>query len=150
MVTATNSPRRRRFICSYIMSVRRRRVQETRPLRSRAPTVRKAASLHRWQLLSRLGRMSRVVSLPEIVFTTPRHLPDARKLRGRVAVVDIAFAADGMGTPLDRKSTRLNSSHRCISYAVFCLKKKKIKKRNQSSTQNATRYLNIYCHHKHL
>src|SRR5437879_7197952 len=24
----------------------------------------------------------------------------------------------------DRKSTRLNSSHRCISYAVFCLKKK--------------------------
>src|SRR5437762_9748672 len=30
---------------------------------------------------------------------------------------------------LDRKSTRLNSSHRCISYAVFCLKKKKYKKR---------------------
>src|SRR5438094_2462104 len=26
---------------------------------------------------------------------------------------------------LDRKSTRLNSSHRTISYAVFCLKKKK-------------------------
>src|SRR5437879_4596775 len=25
----------------------------------------------------------------------------------------------------DRKSTRLNSSHRCISYSVFCLKKKK-------------------------
>src|SRR5437762_8468237 len=30
-------------------------------------------------------------------------------------------------TALDRKSTRLNSSHRCISYAVFCLKKKKKK-----------------------
>src|SRR5437879_8933900 len=28
-------------------------------------------------------------------------------------------------TSQDRKSTRLNSSHRCISYAVFCLKKKK-------------------------
>src|SRR5437879_10756932 len=27
----------------------------------------------------------------------------------------------------DRKSTRLNSSHRCISYAVFCLKKKTTK-----------------------
>src|SRR5437764_5994572 len=27
---------------------------------------------------------------------------------------------------LDRKSTRLNSSHRCISYAVFCLKKKNL------------------------
>src|SRR5437763_12643557 len=31
---------------------------------------------------------------------------------------------------LDRKSTRLNSSHRCISYAVFCLKKKKIIERH--------------------
>src|SRR5438270_4807708 len=29
---------------------------------------------------------------------------------------------------IDRKSTRLNSSHRQISYAVFCLKKKKKKK----------------------
>src|SRR5437764_6248783 len=34
----------------------------------------------------------------------------------------------------DRKSTRLNSSHRCISYAVFCLKKKNTAnpKRNQN------------------
>src|SRR5437764_2567461 len=32
----------------------------------------------------------------------------------------------------DRKSTRLNSSHRCISYAVFCLKKKKKKQRTTS------------------
>src|SRR3712207_7360241 len=31
---------------------------------------------------------------------------------------------------LDRKSTRLNSSHANISYAVFCLKKKKKKRRN--------------------
>src|SRR5260364_376534 len=30
-----------------------------------------------------------------------------------------------MGTSSDRKSTRLNSSHQIISYAVFCLKKKK-------------------------
>src|SRR5437762_9005474 len=34
------------------------------------------------------------------------------------------FAGDHL-TAKDRKSTRLNSSHRCISYAVFCLKKKK-------------------------
>src|SRR5438034_8557379 len=33
--------------------------------------------------------------------------------------------AGHMETPLDRKSTRLNSSHTVISYAVFCLKKKK-------------------------
>src|SRR5438876_7507463 len=32
---------------------------------------------------------------------------------------------------LDRKSTRLNSSHPSISYAVFCLKKKKKKKKNR-------------------
>src|SRR3712207_9011443 len=31
----------------------------------------------------------------------------------------------GRGERLDRKSTRLNSSHANISYAVFCLKKKK-------------------------
>src|SRR2546429_634491 len=31
-----------------------------------------------------------------------------------------------METPADRKSTRLNSSHGYISYAVFCLKKKKL------------------------
>src|SRR2546427_2110864 len=30
------------------------------------------------------------------------------------------------GAPTDRKSTRLNSSHSQISYAVFCLKKKKV------------------------
>src|SRR5437762_7216442 len=36
----------------------------------------------------------------------------------------------------DRKSTRLNSSHRCISYAVFCLKKKKQKTTNTHRTKN--------------
>src|SRR2546422_5025725 len=34
----------------------------------------------------------------------------------------------------DRKSTRLNSSHGYISYAVFCLKKKKNKKQNTISS----------------
>src|SRR5207249_8365358 len=38
-----------------------------------------------------------------------------------------AFRAEHL-TSLDRKSTRLNSSHVSISYAVFCLKKKKNKK----------------------
>src|SRR4051812_49952320 len=38
--------------------------------------------------------------------------------------------------PLDRKSTRLNSSHMSISYAVFCLKKKKNK--NQKSQEIGT------------
>src|SRR5258708_24082710 len=36
-----------------------------------------------------------------------------------------AAPQNGESTLLDRKSTRLNSSHQIISYAVFCLKKKK-------------------------
>src|SRR5205085_12057873 len=36
---------------------------------------------------------------------------------------------------LDRKSTRLNSSHSQISYAVFCLKKKKKKKKKYKKTK---------------
>src|SRR5947209_11878011 len=43
---------------------------------------------------------------------------------------DIVFGIGPAGTGktyLDRKSTRLNSSHANISYAVFCLKKKKTK-----------------------
>src|SRR5438477_8934093 len=39
----------------------------------------------------------------------------------------------------DRKSTRLNSSHMSISYAVFCLKKKKKKKQNQMKQRNIKR-----------
>src|SRR5436190_8452716 len=52
----------------------------------------------------------------------------------------------------DRKSTRLNSSHTVISYAVFCLKKKKKKnKNNQKKNQkNETHnYTSTRCHHYH-
>src|SRR3712207_8661653 len=49
-----------------------------------------------------------------------------------------AAAADAVDVPLDagvdRKSTRLNSSHANISYAVFCLKKKKKIMREKYST----------------
>src|SRR5436189_3114853 len=49
----------------------------------------------------------------------------------------------GPGSRPDRKSTRLNSSHRCISYAVFCLKKKKKKSiyNIPSRKIHATRFL---------
>src|SRR5688500_20036626 len=56
-------------------------------------------------------------------------------------------AQDKVGEVLDRKSTRLNSSHLVISYAVFCLKKKKqlgvanICSRRRRVQQNEHRYL---------
>src|SRR5688572_32742392 len=46
----------------------------------------------------------------------------------------------------DRKSTRLNSSHSQISYAVFCLKKKK---KNKKPTNIQYNMLNTYIHHTH-
>src|SRR2546427_11971050 len=42
-----------------------------------------------------------------------------------VGTYKITVEATGFKTSVDRKSTRLNSSHSQISYAVFCLKKKK-------------------------
>src|SRR5438132_8915221 len=59
------------------------------------------------------------------------------------AVVRRARGRDGSASPLpptarDRKSTRLNSSHTVISYAVFCLKKKKKNKRHSRGEHNVS------------
>src|SRR2546426_6257461 len=43
----------------------------------------------------------------------------------RMCLIEMGFPR--LGPDRDRKSTRLNSSHLVISYAVFCLKKKKTK-----------------------
>src|SRR5436309_9585766 len=48
---------------------------------------------------------------------------------------DLAEAGKSQLSP-DRKSTRLNSSHVKISYAVFCLKKKKKKTNKQKNNHN--------------
>src|SRR5437764_10249423 len=65
------------------------------------------------------------------LFRSPgqRHRPDLRRGAGQGSSRRPQQAAgDRLAPdPGDRKSTRLNSSHRCISYAVFCLKKKKKK-----------------------
>src|SRR2546429_3710844 len=50
--------------------------------------------------------------------------PRSRELVQHLVRDDLSASA------LDRKSTRLNSSHGYISYAVFCLKKKKNKRRH--------------------
>src|SRR2546429_5308603 len=59
-----------------------------------------------------------------------RSAPAAGDLRARDRRAALRRRASS-GKRRDRKSTRLNSSHGYISYAVFCLKKKK--KRNNSS-----------------
>src|SRR2546428_7546613 len=56
----------------------------------------------------------------------------AKVLHGLAVVALVAFglgAGLGLAYFADRKSTRLNSSHDQISYAVFCLKKKKSPRR---------------------
>src|SRR5438445_8434811 len=52
-------------------------------------------------------------------------------VRAAAVVAGDAEPAAGVGHGGDRKSTRLNSSHANISYAVFCLKKKKTEKRTR-------------------
>src|SRR2546429_2938095 len=65
---------------------------------------------------------------------TPSHancLPDAYRVYYSLSLPRSASKPNSLAKPcwarvsLDRKSTRLNSSHGYISYAVFCLKKKK-------------------------
>src|SRR2546422_3116201 len=63
------------------------------------------------------SRRAAARSRPAVVLAAPFRYGDARAARrgrGRVGALG------------DRKSTRLNSSHGYISYAVFCLKKKKV------------------------
>src|SRR5258708_17169803 len=52
----------------------------------------------------------------------------------RVAVGEAETDPKAVEFGTDRKSTRLNSSHQIISYAVFCLKKKTTKTKNQLRT----------------
>src|SRR5256885_5998083 len=62
----------------------------------------------------------------ELELTESILLQDAQDMALRVcqiADLGVGMVIDDFGT--DRKSTRLNSSHLVISYAVFCLKKKK-------------------------
>src|SRR6266446_8480139 len=65
---------------------------------------------------NRMVRMSSVQRMGDhdLRLQTPDHDRNLRACLGRV-----------LDSAIDRKSTRLNSSHLVISYAVFCLKKKK-------------------------
>src|SRR5438132_2772821 len=58
------------------------------------------------------------------VVDEPHRLPQAR-FHAEVTAASAGYLTAANCENLDRKSTRLNSSHTVISYAVFCLKKKK-------------------------
>src|SRR2546426_3597802 len=64
--------------------------------------------------------ISRREALSRSVFVEPEHGVVVRQAQKGAEVRTLLRG-------IDRKSTRLNSSHLVISYAVFCLKKKKIK-----------------------
>src|SRR5437763_2097162 len=72
-----------------------------------------------------------IIILMELAMITPPvginlYVVQGLRKRGRIDDVIIGASPFIIGMLLmmkgDRKSTRLNSSHRCISYAVFCLK----------------------------
>src|ERR1039457_7513816 len=84
-------------------------------LKPAAPSVEKGSV---WMDTVKRGQMLREVrGLGSLVPEEILHIPTPAE--GRVERIVI-----------DRKSTRLNSSHLVISYAVFCLKKKKNKQKN--------------------
>src|SRR3712207_7184645 len=69
------------------------------------------------------------LSLHDALPISQHSIPIARGTESKPLTQPQAHAAAGFCSPrrscsLDRKSTRLNSSHANISYAVFCLKKK--------------------------
>src|SRR5262245_64070135 len=68
---------------------------------------------------------------------------ERQRLDGRV--LEALDDAAALGALVDRKSTRLNSSHLGISYAVFCLKKKKKNIELMMKTHDTTQLTtNIY------
>src|SRR5687768_7392765 len=81
-------------------------------------------TLHRWSSLPEIERGDNVVLLiaENLAELAPKLISNPK-----VAVVEVPMPDQ------DRKSTRLNSSHGYISYAVFCLKKKKKKTENKIS-----------------
>src|SRR3712207_7616008 len=68
-----------------------------------------------------VDRSDLLVMLDELRASLPRELAEAEALRRECGAMVAAAEEEGRR---DRKSTRLNSSHANISYAVFCLKKK--------------------------
>src|SRR5207247_11008333 len=92
------------------------------------PTLFPYTTLFRSRRAARAGEHAQVVRGSETPVLAIVERIAARPRRRREEDSVRVFAARGgeLGERLDRKSTRLNSSHEWISYAVFCLKKKNI------------------------
>src|SRR5438445_9534366 len=80
---------------------------------------------------------SKVIGRAELIVVVAKDGEEILELRaGPFQSAEIGDAvAPGQQAGRDRKSTRLNSSHANISYAVFCLKKKKKKKTHNTYRQ---------------
>src|SRR4051812_49746775 len=72
-----------------------------------------------------IRRPPRSTLFPYTTLFRSQVVEDRERLRSRVAIALVFPDGCSGGRIQDRKSTRLNSSHMSISYAVFCLKKKK-------------------------
>src|SRR5256885_4004905 len=80
------------------------------------------STLFPYTTLFRSNHFSREYMVIKIIFSFPYiQVRDNKKLRVNAVIAPKSSYADKAP---DRKSTRLNSSHLVISYAVFCLKKK--------------------------
>src|SRR5690625_5954047 len=111
------------------------RAPTARPSRSRCSRRRtegtrsRGRAVHRHVMTTRLITFAVTLGLAlaasVLTATTALGQPQAPLTRWAVTAADESGPDDRASIQPDRKSTRLNSSHVAISYAVFCLKKKK-------------------------
>src|SRR5438034_6320478 len=109
----------------------------------------------RYQPLRDFAPITLAVTTPNVLIAKPTLPPNSVKELVELAKKNpgrLAYCSSGSGSSdhltgevfrqsanLDRKSTRLNSSHTVISYAVFCLKKKKKKKKKDKRYKKKNR-----------
>src|SRR5256884_3760686 len=79
---------------------------------------------------SPLGKLSRELCVSRRTIQNVVHSVTGKTFRDLRGEILLARIKNLLASAPDRKSTRLNSSHGYISYAVFCLKKKKKKNEN--------------------
>src|SRR5688572_27987431 len=116
---------------TYMRDVARHSVMTPTEERARAQRILELRIAY-WRAL--LGYPPHVAAIVELLRTELRE--GAQALHAQLETI-VKAASDLRGRRLktDRKSTRLNSSHSQISYAVFCLKKKKVHhERHQPAT----------------